>query len=250
MIPSLLLEQQQPGSLAYSRSEITHTPRVPLAFTPEQLYHRFTDGNYQRKHAEHTVVKSALYGKHKTSVKHEFILLQVEDLATPGNTNYLLLDRTIGDSSGEPSVSHSRRTTSFFKLCAGTLALDAFWVSYDSNPDQLLRDCNLSSYKCLERIHFQPDEPLLLYEVATLAYCVSRRWPQYHPLDGNCYWYTGLIWKCIRQMHPNADYKDHAAKERGVLGWIFICHNPFHIKAVQREARRRILDIESEFPTA
>lgn len=251
IIPAPFLEQQQDGTFSVSRqSEITHQPRAPFVLTPEQLYLRFTDSYDRCKHAEQTVVRSAWYGKAEASVKHEFIVLQVEDLATPGHTNCLLLDRTIGNTSGDPSIPHSRRTTSFFRLCVGTFALDAFWISYEPNPDQLLRDCNLSSYKCLEQIHFQLDEPLWLYEVATLAYCISKRWPRYHPLDGNCYWYTGLIWKCIRRMRPNVDYEDHAAKERGVLGWILVCHNPFHIRAVLREARQRVLNIESKFPSA
>lgn len=218
---------------------------APGIFSPADFYDTLTRGYGNHGHVEQTVVKSAWYYKQVKSARHEFIVLQVEDLAVPGLRNYLVIDRNRGDAASRPSGGILKLIMSL-----GTDAQDAFRVSYDGNLAQLFHDCQLGSHKELERIDFKSEEPLLLHQLATLVREVSNRSLKYHPVDANCYWFAGLVWEGMREMRPGAILTDFAAKRRGKIGFIRFITNRLQVKDVVRVVQKDITAFESKLPAS
>ncbi|KAB5589357.1 hypothetical protein CTheo_7195 [Ceratobasidium theobromae] len=214
----------------------------PYSFPPEQLYRLFTDNYNHNKHVEHTIVKNAWYCKQEKSVKHEFILIEVEDTLMPNPTNFIILDRNKGERR------QSSWPTSFLPSVLRTGAKDEFRVSYDGNVKRLLHDCKLESHEYLEQIMFDPDHPLPLYELVTLAHHVSEQHPRYNAMDANCYWFAGIIWECLIKMRPSAQHINPSPNKRGQFVWIRYRHNPIQVKNVCREVRGLISDFKSSLP--
>lgn len=69
---------------------------------PEQLYYSLVERSDSNTHTASIIVKSAWYCKQKRSAEHEFILIEVEDTAVDGLSNYLVLDRNLGEPLHRP----------------------------------------------------------------------------------------------------------------------------------------------------
>ncbi|CAE6536470.1 unnamed protein product [Rhizoctonia solani] len=196
----------------------TRGARGHYTLAPGQLHRTLTSCYGPEKHVDSIVVKSAWYGRQSKLAKQEFIVLRVEDLEIDGLTNYLVLDRTTSTPSSVFSglIPHSRLRFQ------GEMARDAFKIAYDGNVGQLLQECNLSPHKYLERLDFKPEESLLLYQLSTLVYIISERYPQFRVADINGSGFAGLAWECMREIRPSASHThlDQGAKKRGKLGWI------------------------------
>ncbi|KAH7338624.1 hypothetical protein B0J17DRAFT_657877 [Rhizoctonia solani] len=191
--------------------------RSHYTLAPDQLYRTLT--SYEPgKHVESIVVKSAWYGKQSRLARQEFIVIQVEDTAIKGLTNYIALDRSTSTPSSVFSglLPHSRLRFH------GEMARDAFKVAYDGVEEHLLHECNLDPHKRLEQLEFHADEPLLLYQLSTLVYLISEQYPEYGIADINGSWFARLIWECMRKMRPRATvtHYDQAVRKRGKLGWV------------------------------
>lgn len=156
-------------------------------------------------------MKTAWYGKQTKGAKHEFFLIQVEDIGRPALANYLVLDRDAGNPGQLTRVALMSLQTA--------KANDAFRISYDGNCEKLLKDCDLLPYLFLEQISFSSDAPLHLYELATLADIASKRYPLYHLTGSGCYLFAGVIWECMRRARPTATYREKRPQERGKYHW-------------------------------
>ncbi|CAE7202569.1 unnamed protein product [Rhizoctonia solani] len=180
---------------------------------PEQLYRRLTCEYLPEKHIESTIVKSVWYGKTRSSARHEFILIEVED--TQFNLkNYIVLDRTPSETLARSKKIFPAKATSSGRKYWG-VALDSFRVSYNGIEKQFLQECELWPRDYLEKIEFPSTEPFFLYQLAALAYVISEKSPDYVVAYRNCYWFAGLIWECMRQLQPNGVYDDRLSRNRG-----------------------------------
>ncbi|CUA67501.1 hypothetical protein RSOLAG22IIIB_07388 [Rhizoctonia solani] len=209
--PRRLMDVFPPGFDINSKSL---SSRGHYHFAPEQLYHRLTDEYLPEKHIESTIVKSVWYGKQRKSARHEFILIEVEDLQAELK-NYIVLDRNLNEAvapTGKKIIPPKVASVSY--SCRGA-ALDAFRVSYDGIEKRLLRECALWPRDYLEKIEFNSSEPFFLYQLATLVHVVSDKSPNYAMAYRNCYWFAGLIWECMRHLRPSAGYDDRLAANRG-----------------------------------
>ncbi|CAE6393177.1 unnamed protein product [Rhizoctonia solani] len=222
-----------------SRSNRSH-----YTLAPGQLQQTLTGSYVPGKHVESIVVKSAWYGRHSRLAKQEFILLQVEDLAIHGLTNYIVLDRSTSTPSSVFSglIPHSRLRFQ------GEMARDAFKIAYDGNEEQLLQQCSLTPHKYIEKLEFQPDDPLLLYHLSTLVHIISEKFPHYRVADINGSGFAGLAWDCIREIRPRATLAriDQGAKKRGKLGWVHTAPDPVEVTEILQEFLERISAVEME----
>ncbi|KDN39279.1 hypothetical protein RSAG8_08914, partial [Rhizoctonia solani AG-8 WAC10335] len=218
--------------------------RSHYTLAPGQLQRTLTSSYGPEKHIESIVVKSAWYGRHSRLAKQEFILIQVEDLAINGLTNYIVLHRSTSTPSSVFSglIPHSRLRFQ------GEMARDAFKIAYDGNEEQLLQQCNLAPYEHLEKLEFQPDEPLLLYQLSTLVHIISERYPQYRVADVNGSGFAGLAWDCMREIRPRAIlmHIDQGAGKRGKLGWVHAAPDPAEVTEIREEFHKQVSAVEME----
>jgi hypothetical protein len=208
----------------------------------EQLYYSLTEPYDPNMHVESVVVKSAWYSKQTRSAEHEFILIQVEDTAVEGLTNFLVLDRNFGERSHGPLGKISRSWAS----SQATTTIDAFRVSYDGDVKQLLDECQLSPHTYLEQLQFQSEAPLHLYQLVTLACIVSGRYPLHRAVNSSRYLFIGLVWECMRRMRPDAIYDDVQAKKRGRFGWTRSTPSPSELKEIDESIQEQLTHVELE----
>ncbi|KAG8762556.1 hypothetical protein FRC11_008854 [Ceratobasidium sp. 423] len=230
-----------PGLDSSSNKSIPGRSHYTLA--PDQLYRTLT--SYEPgKHVESIIVKSAWYGKQSRLAKQEFIVIQVEDIAIKGLTNYIALDRSTSTPSSVFSnlIPHSRLRFH------GEMARDAFKVAYDGDEEQLLHECNLDPHKYLEHLEFHVEEPLLLYQLSTLVYLISERYPEYGVADINGSWFARLIWESMRQVRPRAKltHDGQASRKRGKLGWVHPAPDSTEVTAICQAFDERTQILESE----
>ncbi|CAE6446512.1 unnamed protein product [Rhizoctonia solani] len=128
------------------------------------------------------------------------------------------------------------------------MAKDAFKIAYDGNDEQLLQQCNLTPYKYLDKLEFQPDEPLLLYQLSTLVHIISERYPQYRATDINGSGFAGLAWDCMCEMRPRATltHIDQGATKRGKLGCVRATPDPAEVTEIRQEFLQQALAVEME----
>lgn len=201
----------------------------PYTYNPQQLndiMEHYRDCGDPR--AEKTVVASAWYGKQTKGAKHEFIVIHVEDLTGSNFKNCIAIDRNQGLPASNASVASS------------PLASDAFRVSYDGDLDRLLQGSQLAPYLMLEDISFKSGKPLLLQNLVALVHHISKEHTRYNPVDTNCYWFSGLIWECIRQMYPAAEYKPIIQGKKGRIGYARFIPNPIQVQNVLRAVQKGI----------
>ncbi|KAF8601965.1 hypothetical protein BDV93DRAFT_524369 [Ceratobasidium sp. AG-I] len=179
----------------------------------EQLYYSLVERYDSNTHADSIIVKSAWYSKQTRAAEREFILIQVEDVGIEGLSNYLVLDRNTGEPSQRPLGMMSRALV----FSQAPMTVDAFRVSYDGNMKQLLEECQLNPYKCVERIQFDSEMPLRLYELVALTCVISDRYPLHRAVDSGLNLFVGLVWECIRQMRPAASHNISQPKKRGIF---------------------------------
>lgn len=179
-----------------------------FTFTPEQLYYSLIERYDPKTPVESMIVKSAWYGKQAKSAHHEFLIIRVEDIMTPGLSNYLVLERNANSNQGLSK-------TASMASAGTTSARDTFQVAYDGDVRKLLKECKLEPFDCLEELTFKCDAPLRLYELITLADTVSKQHPAYRVFDSSCYLYAALIWDCMRQMRPKATFTAGPTKNKG-----------------------------------
>lgn len=203
-----------------SRSSSAHRP---FTYEPNQLHVLLS--LHPHDQSARTVVTSAWYGKQKKGAGHEFIVFIVEDLAAPGPKNFVCVDRNQNGTGGSTKASKS------------TQACDAFRVSYDGNLRQFLRDCELTPHRILEEVKFQPDEQLSILNLAALVSDISGEHKTYHAVAGNCYWFAGLIWECLRCIRPKADYHNYFPNKRGRKGFVRHVPNPNQVQAYSKKFR-------------
>ncbi|CAE6457180.1 unnamed protein product [Rhizoctonia solani] len=159
------------------------------------------------------VVTSGFYGKKRQPPHHEFVLFMLENTQAPGIRNYTVLDRNIFRmgvdvmSGTQPFISNA--------------AKDEFRFSCDGNKEKLLQRCNLSPYNIIETIKFQTNEPLPFSQLAIIALATSLQRSHYHLFNANCYWFAGLIWEYIVQVHPRAAHKILRDGVRGRFGNLY-----------------------------
>lgn len=208
-----------PGVKSKSKCNGSH-----YSLTTQHLYD-VLHAEDDEQHAKQHVVKSAWFGKQTKSARHEFIVIHVEDLAIPGLKNYLAIDRNHDDPKNTARAFSSPK------------AKDTFRVAYDGDMTQLLRESDLSPHLVLERLSFRPDEPLLLRDLVALVHHVSTQHDTYSPVDTNCYWFTGLIWECIRKMFPNAEHQVMVPGKKGRISYIRFVPNPIQVQNVLRAVR-------------
>lgn len=195
------------------------------SFTARYLFDMFA--MHSSRHGKDNVVRSAWYGKQTKSARHEFIVVVVEDLAIPGLKNCMAIERN-QDNASTGSSSRAARASSSIN------ARDTFKVSYDGNLTRLLDESKLTPYQILEQLYFQPDKPFSLHTLVTLVHRISGQHRKYNPLDTNCYWFTGLIWDCMRRMFPEARYEPHLPKRRGRFTLVRHITNPVQVQNVVR----------------
>lgn len=225
-----------------STSSSNSAERLYYPFSPERLYDVLTSGYTPEHHVEHIIVKSASYCKKNTAPKHEFIILEVEDTASPGLKNFIALDRNNGEGPNRPP----RRTLSSDSQTFA--AKDEFRVSYDGNRDRLLEQCGLQHHETLETLVFQSHEPLLLYQLATLTRAVSLQRDKYHVINANCYWFAGLIWDCIIRMRPSAYCNVLRGQIRGAfISWLRHSTNTAELVVTYEYVDKELLEIEKNF---
>lgn len=207
IFPSGFDERFGQGSSITSYSKGSRRPH--FSCQPEQLLYSLIDRYDPQLPMESIVVKAAWYGKQTSSARHEFIVVQVEDLGIPGLVNYLILDRNVQPHTDPSKVVSSRPAN----------ANDTFKISYDGDLEKLIEDAQLTPYKYLEELLFPPSSRLHLYELVALANIVSRRYDEYNLLYSSCYLFAGLIWECMHQMCPSASYREALARNRGKCRW-------------------------------
>ncbi|KAH7338621.1 hypothetical protein B0J17DRAFT_717049 [Rhizoctonia solani] len=188
-----------------SSSSCAHSP---YSLALDQLLNILAgQGSYNpNNNVEFISVKNAWYGKQTISVKHEFIIVEVQDTKI-GLRNYLILDRNNGEATETALRGLSQVSSS------GTAAKDQFRVSYDGDKDKLLRQCNLYPYDTLEEINFTSDQPLLLYQLAIIAKTAAEHHEKYNLIRANCYWFAGLIWECMLQLRRKSQHR-HLTNKR------------------------------------
>lgn len=217
----------------------TSTRKSTFTIEPFHLYNTFTL-NRGNPHVAQTVVKSAWYGKQTRSARHEFIVVLVEDLAITGLQNCMVIDRNRGGTpAGVPNYAAASSSTKAF---------DSFKVSYNGDLKQLLSESQLTPHHILERISFQTIEPLPLLNLVALVNHISDQHPRYHPVDANCYWFTGLIWECIRQMRPTATHQVHLQGRKGQFACVRSIPNSLQVQNVLRQVQMSIKNYNSEHP--
>lgn len=165
-------------------------------------------------------------------------MLQVGDTKIPNLDNFIALDRNQGTPTSSSNVSASSRSN----------ASDAFRVSYDGDLHRFLRECQLTDYLKLEQIHFQANEPLLLLDLVTLVAHISEHHPIYSPVDTNCYWYTGLVWECMRKMRPKASHVVHVEGQKGRIAFARVIPNPVQVWSILREVQITMPLLSAETP--
>lgn len=207
--------------------------------TPFHLHDIF-DRHRGNPHATNTVIKSAWYGKQTRSARHEFIVVLVEDLAIPGLKNCMAIDRNQNRTPAKvPNVTAASSSAT---------ASDLFRISYNGDLNQLLLESQLTPHYMLERISFQSNEPLPLFNLVALVCHISNQYPTYHPVDANCYWFTGLIWECIRKMRPTAQHEVHLQGRRGQFACVRSIPNALQVNNVLRQIQSDINLFYSETP--
>ncbi|KAG8682761.1 hypothetical protein FRC11_014435 [Ceratobasidium sp. 423] len=226
-----------------STSSSSSTQKSYYPFSPERLYDVLTSGYTPEHHVEDIVVKYASYCKQTAGPKHEFIILEVEDKKSPGLKNFIALDRNNGEAPNRPTgFCSSLQSSQTF------VAKDEFRVSYDGNKSKLLAQCGLQDHEILETLEFKPEEPLLLYQLATLTRAVSLQRDKYHVITANCYWFAGLIWDCIVRMRPSANRRVVQGQIRGAfLGWLRQNTNIAELEVTYEYVDKELLDIENKF---
>lgn len=174
------------------------TSAPPNLFNLRQIYDALTNRYDPCAHVEDIFVKSATYCKQNEGSQHEFILLAVADRQAPQFENFLVLDRT-SDVPTRKSSQHVKGILS--PSYSAKPAKDRLMVSYDANCQNLLEYCNLTPCTRLEELDFSKSQ-LRLCELVTIAYVASRQHIEYHVLTAQCFWFAGLVWDCINQLHP------------------------------------------------
>ncbi|CAE6450096.1 unnamed protein product [Rhizoctonia solani] len=227
-----------PGRFDSTSSSSSAHP-APYSFSSDQLYDLLTSSYNPEHHVENIVVKSASYCKQTTGPKHEFIILEVEDLKSPGLKNFIALDRNNGDTPNRSTFASIQSSQS--------VAKDEFRVSYDGNKGKLLDQCNLREHDSLETIEFQPEAPLFLYQIATLTRAVSHQRDKYHVITANCYWFAGLIWDCMVRMRPSAARKELKGNIRGAfIGWLHHSTNVAELEVTYRYVDNELLNTDEK----
>ncbi|CAE6434754.1 unnamed protein product, partial [Rhizoctonia solani] len=226
-----------------SSSSNSAAQRSYYSFSPQRLYDDLTASYTPEHHVEDIIVKSASYCKKNTTPNHEFIILEVEDRRSPGLKNFMVLDRNISESpSRSPRIYSSAQSSQSYA------AKDEFRVSYDGDRRRLLAQCDLQDHKALETLVFKSEEPLLLYQLATLTRAVSFQRDKYHIITANCYWFSGLIWDCILRMRPSAYYKVAQGHIRGALvSWLRQSTNSAELEVTYEYVDRELLEIDKKF---
>lgn len=224
----------------YGQSSMFSGSRCHSTTRPDELFRSLVVRNDPNTPTESIIVQSAWYGKQKKGAQHEFIIVQVEDIAIPGLTNYLVLDR---------SVDHNQGYAGGVALASSRIvpAKDTFRVSYDGKLKKLIEECRLRNYRCLQQLSFPPNQPLRLYELVTLAATVSDRHKHYNLVDSSCYLYAGVIWECMIRMRPSVIRNDDLADERGRHGWFRYAPSDSVIMGAYQEVRERLPKVESIF---
>lgn len=204
---------------------------------PEQLYISLIERYDPKTPTESIIVRSAWYGKQTKSARHEFIVIEVEDIDVPGLINYLILDRNAETYQGSSKTISSQLTN----------RRDNFRISYDGKIDILLQECGLTDHKLIEGLSFLSSQPLHLYELVALANIVSNKYPDYQALDSSCYLFAGVIWDCMRLMRPTATYTDALAQKRGKCRWIRYTPNDSARQETFKEFQARLPEIQKKF---
>ncbi|KAF8704303.1 hypothetical protein RHS03_06087, partial [Rhizoctonia solani] len=223
-----------------SISSKSSTQQSPYTFTSDQLYDMLTNNYHPDQHIEHIIVRSASYCKQTTGPKHEFIVLEVEDLKSPGLRNFIALDRNNGEGPNTSFFGSTQSSQSF-------AAKDEFRVSYDGKRDKLLEQCGLHEHDPVESIVFDPGAPLLLYQLAALTRAVSHQRDKYHVITANCYWFAGLIWDCMTRMRPSAYHKELKGNIRGkFLGWLQNNTNIAELEVAYQYVLKELIDTDNK----
>ncbi|KAF8593852.1 hypothetical protein BDV93DRAFT_549397 [Ceratobasidium sp. AG-I] len=172
----------------------------PTLYTLSQL--KSMIGRYREEdYFDSIFVSSAEYCKQSDGPQHEFLLLKVFDSRIPDISNFLVLDRTI-NSSG-----HSGFPVSTISSSGSGPAHDRVRVSGYGDAELLAKQCNLRSYKVLERLDLSSttlSTPLLLRELVILAFETSQSRRMYDLMSAQCFWFPGCVWECMRALFPDA----------------------------------------------
>lgn len=211
-------------------------------FALERLYNMLTNDYNPNNRVESIVVKSALYCKQTRSPQHEFIMIEVEDTKAPGLKNVIVLDRNNGNVHGQTAgILSSLQTSASINIAAR----DEFRVSYDGNRARLLSQCSLNPHETLEEIVFHPDEPLFLYQLATLAWMASVERERYQLLTANCYWFAGLIWDCMIRIRSKATHRCMRGNMRGKFRtWLRQTTDAAELDVISDRVEAKLLAIE------
>ncbi|CAE6536457.1 unnamed protein product [Rhizoctonia solani] len=213
------------------------------SLTPSQLFLGLTDHYDPETHVESIIVKTIWYGKRQGGARHEFLLIDIEDSATQMQ-NFLVLDRNNTESAnlGDRGVLGGLGLGS--RAFKG-VTLDAFRISRDGSEDQLMTDCNLKPRVYLQKLEIAPEQPLYLYQLATLALIVSRDHPTYSADLHNCYFFAGLIWAAIQKFRPKAELTNRLGGQRGRFGPLLYVLSEEEINGIYTAFDERLKTVES-----
>jgi hypothetical protein len=198
-----------------SKSHPSHSPHI---FDLTQL-HDALFGKYDpENHLEHTLVDSLEYCKQKSDPEHEFIIVTAKDSAAPQFVNYMVLDRT----SNIPADRVGKHILATFSPSIWkAYAEDKMKISPDGDLPCLLKHCQISSYRTLERLDF-PEKPLMIHELIAVSRAASSQQVEYRVFEAQCYWFAALVWDCVKRLRPEASSVEGSDRNlRGKFGFFY-----------------------------
>ncbi|CAE6500865.1 unnamed protein product [Rhizoctonia solani] len=159
--------------------------------------------------------------------------------------NFLVLDKSNTKSA---NIGSGRKVV---RLVLGSRALkvlkiDVFRISCDGDEDQLMIDCKLKPRVYLQKLELTSEEPLFLYQLATLAFVVSRDYPTYSADVHNCYFFAGLMWVGIRKFCPKAVVTNRHGELKGKLGPLLYVIDEDEINMVYKAFQAQVGIINSK----
>ncbi|KAG8730344.1 hypothetical protein FRC11_006930 [Ceratobasidium sp. 423] len=208
--------------------------RFPL----ESIVNAITQEYGTEQPLDSVVAISAMYCKKRQTLRHEFILFELENTRDPGTKSYTVLDRNkYRRADPPPSTSSS----------PSTVTPDEFKFYRDGNKDNLLDRYKLAPYDTVATIQFHVNSPLPFYQLAIIAMATSLQRESYDLLNANCYWFSGLVWEYMVQ-YPGATHTILQDGIRGTFGSLYNHNTDFsELDEVREEVQQLLSWIEAEF---
>lgn len=196
----------------FPRSASDHEHCLPTFYRLSDVFDSLTIKYNPETHLRTAVIESAMYGKRNTFFKHEFIRVTVQDKGPSKMKKDMIIDR-IGKYSSPASKARFGGYSNF--KAHGELAVDELLVP-SACSNHTLRSL-YDPYTVLSELKFSIDQ-LSFFQLILISRAVSIYRDKYHLLTAQCYWFAGLTWYSIIQLHFNGQDPDKMAGRRGCFG--------------------------------